>query len=58
LNQKIQKCAQSLSIGYADIGTTLLMDTGKIDEKSFSDELYPNAVGYELLGKALVDVLK
>jgi lysophospholipase L1-like esterase len=58
LNQKIQKCAESLNIAYADIGTTLLLDTGKIDEKRFSDGLHPNSVGYEFLGKALVEVLK
>ncbi len=57
LNKGIQNLAQSLSITYADIGQILLLKTGKLDEKLFSDGLHPNAAGYELLGKALSDVL-
>lgn len=57
LNKGIQDLAQSLSINYADIGKTLLLNTGKLDETLFSDGLHPNAAGYELLGKALSDVL-
>ena len=35
-----------------------MLETGKIDEKRFSDGLHPNSEGYDLLGKALVEVLK
>ena len=58
LNKGIQDMAQSNGVLYADIGTNLRLNTGKIDEKLFSDGLHPNAAGYELLGKALMGVLK
>ena len=58
LNKGIKDMAQTNGVLYADIGTNLLLKTGKIDEKLFSDGLHPNATGYELLGKALVSVLK
>lgn len=58
LNKGIQNMAQINGAFYADIGTNLLLKTGKIDEKLFSDGLHPNGLGYELLGKALVEVLK
>lgn len=58
LNKGFEKLALSSGSKYADIGTSLLLKTGKIDEKLFSDGLHPNTEGYELLGKALSDVLK
>lgn len=58
LNQGIQALAQSIGVGYANIGKPLLLKTGKIDEKMFSDGLHPNAAGYELLGKELQPILK
>ncbi len=58
LNKGFQNLALSNGSQYADIGTNLLLKTGQIDEKLFSDGLHPNTEGYELLGKALVDVLK
>nr|WP_290928903.1 GDSL-type esterase/lipase family protein [Haliscomenobacter sp.] len=53
LNQGIQTMAKSNAVTYANIGSTLLLPTGKIDEKLFSDGLHPNAEGYQILGKAL-----
>ncbi len=58
LNKSIQSLAFSMGAKYADIGSTLLLKTAKIDEKLFSDGLHPNTEGYELLGKALTVVLK
>jgi lysophospholipase L1-like esterase len=57
LNKGIQLMAKANRLTYADIGTKLLLPTGKIDEKLFSDGLHPNAEGYQLLGKALVNTL-
>ena len=58
LNKGFQNLALSNGAQYADIGSTLLLKTGQIDEKLFSDGLHPNTEGYEILGKALVAVLK
>ena len=58
LNTKIRAMAQSVKVQYFDIGTTLLLDTQKINEKLFSDGLHPNTEGYEVLGKLLADILK
>jgi lysophospholipase L1-like esterase len=58
LNKGFENLALSNGSKYADIGSNLLLKTGKMDEKLFSDGLHPNTEGYELLGKALVAVLK
>ncbi len=58
LNKGIQDLAQSLGIEYANIGVNLLLNTGKIDDKLFSDGLHPNSEGYEILGKTLFEILK
>ncbi len=58
LNKGIQALAKSIGIGYADIGAELMLKSGKIDEKLFSDGLHPNAEGYEVLGKKLQALLK
>lgn len=58
LNKGIQALAQSLKIGYANIGKVLVLKDGKINEALFSDGLHPNAEGYELLGKDLEPLLK
>ncbi len=58
LNKGIEALSKSLKIGFADIGKTLLLSSGKIDEKLFSDGLHPNANGYEALGKNLATILK
>ncbi|MBL7817174.1 MAG: SGNH/GDSL hydrolase family protein [Saprospiraceae bacterium] len=58
LNKGIKDLAQAMAIEYGDIGTNLLLNTGKIDEKLFSDGLHPNTEGYELLGKAIFNILK
>jgi lysophospholipase L1-like esterase/predicted esterase len=58
LNLKIKQMAQSAMIQYADVGAALLLDTKKINEKLFSDGLHPNAEGYEILGKALSELLR
>ena len=57
INKSIEDLAQALNVDFADIGTTLLLNTEKIDEKLFSDGLHPNTEGYELLGKALSIIL-
>jgi lysophospholipase L1-like esterase len=57
LNKGIQLMAKANGVAYADLGTKLLLPTGKIDEKLFSDGLHPNADGYQLLGKALANAL-
>lgn len=57
LNIKIKKMTASAIIQYADIGSMLLLKTKKINEKFFSDGLHPNTEGYEVLGKALLEVL-
>ena len=40
------------------IGASLLLANLKINENLFSDGLHPNTEGYELLGKALSNLLK
>jgi lysophospholipase L1-like esterase len=50
--------AAAAKIQYADIGSTLLLKTKKINEKLFSDGLHPNTEGYEFLGKVLLNVLE
>lgn len=57
LNQAMQQMAQINAVTYTNPGTVLLLSTGKIDEKLFSDGLHPNAEGYQRLGKALINVL-
>jgi len=58
LNKEIQALAKSEQISYQDIGKGLLSKNGKINDQLFSDGLHPNATGYEVLGKQLVQVLK
>jgi len=58
LNKEIQALAKSEQISYQDIGEGLLSKNGKINDQLFSDGLHPNATGYEVLGKQLVQVLK
>ena len=58
LNKGVKDLAQIMAVEYVDIGTNLLLNTGKIDEKLFSDGLHPNTEGYEILGKALSNILK
>ena len=58
LNTKIKKKAAAAKIQYVDIGSTLLLKTKKINENLFSDGLHPNAEGYELLGKVLLNILE
>ncbi len=58
LNKGIKDLAQTMAVEYGDIGTNLLLNTGKIDEKLFSDGLHPNTEGYEILGRALSNILK
>ncbi|MEZ4901326.1 MAG: SGNH/GDSL hydrolase family protein [Spirosomataceae bacterium] len=58
LNKDIQSLAKAENIGFEDIGKTLLLVSGKIDEQLFSDGLHPNAEGYEVLGKVLAPILK
>lgn len=58
LNSKIKEMAQAVRASFFDIGTTLLLDTKKLNEKLFSDGLHPNAEGYEVLGRALSEILK
>jgi lysophospholipase L1-like esterase len=54
----MQIMAQSAGVEYSDIGINLLLSTSKINEKLFSDGLHPNTEGYEILGKALSNLLK
>lgn len=58
LNKGIEKMAKFNKIIFADIGKSLLLKSGKINESLFSDGLHPNALGYEILGKKMVKVLK
>ena len=58
LNKGIQSLAKAEKIGFEDIGKTLLLKTGKINEQLFSDGLHPNAEGYEVLGKVITPILK
>lgn len=58
LNTTIKKMAAAAKIQYADIGSTLLLKTKKINEKLYSDGLHPNTEGYEWLGKVLLNVLE
>ncbi|MCU0339342.1 MAG: SGNH/GDSL hydrolase family protein [Spirosomaceae bacterium] len=58
LNKAIQKMALSEKVGFADIGKELLQKDKKINETLFYDGLHPNAIGYEILGKALEPLLK
>lgn len=58
LNKGIQSMAKSEGVGFEDIGKKLLLKTGKVDEKYFSDGLHPNAVGYELLAKEIQPILR
>jgi lysophospholipase L1-like esterase len=58
LNKTMQTMAQSAGVEYHDIGGNLLLDTRKINEKLFSDGLHPNTEGYEILGKALSNLLE
>lgn len=58
LNNKIKEMAQSTHTSYFDIGSVLLLSNKKINEKLFSDGLHPNTEGYDLMGKALIEILK
>lgn len=57
LNLGMELMAKNNAVTYANPGTRLLLSTGKIDEKLFSDGLHPNAEGYQHLGKTLVTIL-
>jgi lysophospholipase L1-like esterase len=58
LNKQIQTLAKAEKVGFEDIGKTLLLKTGKINESFFSDGLHPNAQGYEVLAKEIEPILK
>jgi lysophospholipase L1-like esterase len=45
-------------VRFADIGKDMFLETGKVNEKLFTDGLHPNADGYEILGKQLQVLLK
>ena len=53
LNLSIAKLTGDLGVDYADIGKSMLLPNGKINESCFSDGLHPNEKGYNLLGAEL-----
>lgn len=57
LNQLLAKVAGEEEVLFTQPGTTLLMDTQKIDESLFTDGLHPNEKGYERLAEKLIPLL-
>lgn len=58
LNAALSALCKKKNVGYQDAGKTLLLPSGKIDAKLFSDGLHPNAAGYQKLGEAFLPILK
>jgi lysophospholipase L1-like esterase len=58
LNLKIAQLSGDTNVQYADVGTTLLAQDGKVDESLFTDGLHPNAAGYQKLAKLIQPYLK
>ena len=58
LNLKIAQLSGNTNVQYANVGTTLLAQDGKVDESLFTDGLHPNAAGYQKLGKLIQPYLK
>jgi len=53
LNLKIAQLTGKLNVNYVDIGKSMVLKDGKIDESLFSDGLHPNEKGYNLIGPEL-----
>jgi lysophospholipase L1-like esterase len=58
LNFKISQLADLEDIDYKNIGRSLLLDDGKIDNSLFVDGLHPNSRGYMIIAKDLQRVLE
>ena len=58
LNLKIAQLADLEGITYENVGGSLLLDDGKLDNSLFVDGLHPNGMGYLIIAKKLQDILK
>ncbi|MDH3710827.1 MAG: SGNH/GDSL hydrolase family protein [Cyclobacteriaceae bacterium] len=58
LNLKISQLADTEQIDYADIGPSLLLKDGRVDESLFSDGLHPNSKGYQIMARELQKLLR
>jgi lysophospholipase L1-like esterase len=58
INTILRKMTAAEHVRFADIGKDMFLETGKVNEKLFTDGLHPNADGYEKLGKQLQVLLK
>lgn len=58
LNASLSALCKKKNVGYQDTGKVLLLPSGKIDAKLFSDGLHPNAAGYQKLSEAFRPVLQ
>ncbi|MDH5598736.1 MAG: GDSL-type esterase/lipase family protein, partial [Cyclobacteriaceae bacterium] len=52
INQGIKDISNNLSVDFVDFGNQFLNESGKIEEKYFSDGLHPSESGYKILGKS------
>jgi len=57
LNLGIAQLAGEKGISFNDIGSIFLGENNKIIDGFFSDGLHPNAKGYQVMGKALQEIL-
>ena len=57
LNLKISQLADLENIKYRNIGSSLLLEDGRIDELLFTDGLHPNSKNYSIIAKKLQRVL-
>ncbi|MDL2266234.1 SGNH/GDSL hydrolase family protein [Parabacteroides sp. OttesenSCG-928-G07] len=55
INYRIQEIAIRDNYNFQDPGGALLQPDGKINETLFSDGLHPNAQGYQLIVRTIVD---
>lgn len=58
LNLKISQMADIENVDYSDIGHTLLLNNGVIDQSLFIDGLHPNEKGYKIIAGQLKEVIK
>lgn len=58
LNLKIGELAELEGVLFHDIGTSLLLENGEINNALFSDGLHPNHKGYAQIAKNIEEIVK
>ena len=58
LNLKIGELAELEGVLFHDIGTSLLLENGEINNALFSDGLHPNSKGYAQIAKNIEEIVK